>query len=162
MVNIVIMRHGEAEPLTKHDSQRQLSSRGKRETLQMAQWLQNCYSVFSDIWVSPYLRTTQTAEIMLSKQGPSSQLQTQIELVPDGNPQKVLDLIDIRLTEQPDARILLVSHMPLVSFLVETLTQHGQTPVFSTATLCCIDYLPAKGGRLLEKVAPQDLALLSH
>ncbi|WP_213994780.1 phosphohistidine phosphatase SixA [Arsukibacterium sp.] len=162
MVNIVIMRHGEAEPLTKHDSQRQLTSRGKRETLQMAQWLQNCYSAFSDVWASPYLRAIQTAEIMLSKQGAASQFQTQVELVPDGNPQKVLDLIDIRLNEQPDAKILLVSHMPLVSFLVESLTQQGQTPVFSTASLCGIDYQPATGGRLLEKVAPQDLALLSH
>lgn len=162
MVNIVIMRHGEAEPLTKQDSHRQLTARGKREALQMAQWLQNYYSAFSDIWTSPYIRADQTAEIMLSKQGPQCQLQTQTALVPDGIPQLTLDLIDAKLSEQPDARILLVSHMPLVSFLVEMLTQQGHTPVFSTASLCCIDYQPAKGGRLLEKMAPQDLALLSH
>lgn len=162
MVNIVIMRHGEAEPLTTQDSQRPLTVRGKREALQMAQWLQNCYSSFTNVWVSPYLRTAQTAEILLTKQGPACQLQTKAELVPDGNPTLMLDLIDARLSEQPDARILLVSHMPLVSFLVEALTQRGQTPVFSTASLCCIDYQPAKGGRLLEKMAPQDLALLSH
>jgi len=162
MVNIVIMRHGEAEPLTMQDSQRQLNTRGKRETLQMAQWLQNCYSTFTHVWASPYLRTNQTAQILLSKQGADCLLETQNDLVPDGNPALVMNLIDARLSEQPDARILLVSHMPLVSFLVETLTQPGQTPVFSTASLCCIEYQPATGGRILEKVAPQDLALLSH
>lgn len=162
MVNIVIMRHGEAEPLTLQDSQRQLTARGKRETLQMAQWLQNCCSPFTSIWVSPYLRTGQTADIVLSTQGPECQQETLSELVPEGNPRLVLDIIDARLSEQPAARILLVSHMPLVSFLVEALTQPGETPVFSTAAICCIDYQPAAGGRLLEKVTPQDLALLSH
>jgi phosphohistidine phosphatase len=160
MVNIVIMRHGEAEPLTKQDSQRQLTSRGKREAQQMAQWLQNCYSAFTDVWASPYLRAGQTAEIMLSKQNSDCLLQTHDELVPEGNPLFLLDLIDTKLAAEPEARILLVSHMPLVSFLVETLTQPGQTPVFSTASLCCIYYQPASRGRLLQKVAPQDLALL--
>ncbi|MBV2127660.1 phosphohistidine phosphatase SixA [Arsukibacterium indicum] len=161
MVNIVIMRHGEAEPLIKHDSQRQLTTRGKREALQMAQWLQNCYSAFDELWVSPYLRASQTAEIMLSKQGPDCLLQTCSNLVPDGSPLIILNLIDAKLAAEPDAKILLVSHMPLVSFLVESLTQPGQTPVFSTSSLCCIDYQPGKSGRLLEKVAPQDLALIS-
>jgi phosphohistidine phosphatase len=161
MVNIVVMRHGEAEPLTENDSQRQLTAMGKRETLKMAQWLKNCYKPFNAIWVSPYLRTLQTAEIMLSKQGPECQLETQSLLVPEGSARRMLDIIDARLSEQPDARIVLVSHMPLVSFLVEALTLQGQTPVFSTASLCCIDYKPANGGRLLEKVAPHDLALIS-
>ncbi|HAW94197.1 MULTISPECIES: phosphohistidine phosphatase SixA [unclassified Arsukibacterium] len=161
MVNIVIMRHGEAEPFTEQDSQRQLTAIGKRESLHMAQWLQNCYRSFTYIWLSPYLRTAQTAEIMRSKQGADCQLETQQQLVPEGSVRGMLDAIDARLSEQPDARILLVSHMPLVSFLVEALTQPGQTPVFSTASLCCIDYQPAKGGHIVEKVAPQELVILS-
>ncbi|MDX1676965.1 phosphohistidine phosphatase SixA [Arsukibacterium sp.] len=161
MVNIVIMRHGEAEPLIKQDSQRQLTSRGKREALQMAQWLQSCYNGFTDVWVSPYLRATQTADIMLAGQGSDCQLLLQSELVPDGNPLIVHNLIDAKLAAQPEARILLVSHMPLVSFLVETLTQPGQTPVFSTASLYCIDYQPARSGHLMEKVAPQGMALMT-
>ncbi|MAD74757.1 MAG: phosphohistidine phosphatase SixA [Rheinheimera sp.] len=161
MVNIVIMRHGEAEPLTELDSQRPLTAMGKRESLHMAQWLQNCYHPFTHIWLSPYLRTVQTAEIMFSKQGADCQLTTESQLVPDGSADRILTVIDATLAEQPDARILLVSHMPLVSFLVEALTQPGQTPVFNTASLCCIDYQPAKGGRILEKVAPHDVTLIT-
>ncbi|KKO46845.1 phosphohistidine phosphatase [Arsukibacterium ikkense] len=162
MVNIVVMRHGEAEPMTRQDSQRQLTARGKQEAQQMAQWLHNCYSRFNWVWCSPYQRARQTADFMLAKQGSECQLMIQPELVPDGNPQLVLDAIDARLSEQPDARILLVSHMPLVSFLIAALTKPDQTPVFSTAGLCCIDYQPVRGGRLLEQVSPQDVLFMSH
>ena len=57
--------------------------------------------------------------------------------------------------------MLLVSHMPLVSFLTEAFTLQGQAPVFTTAQLACIDYRPGQGGRLLERLSPQELALLS-
>tara|TARA_R110002126_G_scaffold10245_4_gene46451 strand:- start:1378 stop:1866 length:489 start_codon:yes stop_codon:yes gene_type:complete len=162
MVNIVIMRHGEAEPMTQHDSQRQLTQRGTLEAQQMASWLQSCYGFFDCVWVSPYVRACQTADVMLTRQGPDCQLQRFTELVPEGSAQQIQTLLDAKLAEQPDARILLVTHMPLVSFLVETLTHAGQTPVFSTAGICCIDYNPAQGGRLLEITSPQELILLSH
>ena len=64
MVNLVIMRHGEAEPLSTNDSQRQLTARGQHEVNQMALWLQQHYAAFDWVWASPYLRTRQTAELM--------------------------------------------------------------------------------------------------
>jgi phosphohistidine phosphatase len=161
MVNLVIMRHGEAEPVSVQDSQRQLTVRGQHEVNQMALWLQQHYAAFDWIWASPYTRTRQTAELMLAKQAPFSQLEIIPELVPDGDAALFKSYLDARLADKPDARVLLVSHMPLVSFLVEAFSQPGQAPIFSTAQLACIDYRPEQGGRLLERLSPQELALLS-
>lgn len=161
MVNLVIMRHGEAEPLSSQDSQRQLTARGQHDVNQMALWLQQHYATFDWIWTSPYVRTRQTAELMLAKQAPFSQLDIVPELVPDGDAALVKRYFDARIAEKPDARVLLVSHMPLVSFLVEAFTIPDQAPVFSTAQLACIDYRPQQGGKLLERLSPQELALLS-
>lgn len=161
MVNLVIMRHGEAEPMSAQDSQRQLTARGQHDVSQMAQWLQHHYAAFDWVWASPYLRTRQTAELMLAKQAPFSQLEIISELVPDGDVAVFKSYFDARISEKPDARVLLVSHMPLVSFLVQAFTVMGQAPVFSTAQMACIDYKPALGGRLLERLSPQELALLS-
>ena len=83
------------------------------------------------------------------------------ELVPDGDAALFKSYFDARISDNPDTRVLLISHMPLVSFLVEAFTVSGQAPVFSTAQLACIDYQPEQGGRLLERLSPQDLALLS-
>ncbi|NRQ41971.1 phosphohistidine phosphatase SixA [Rheinheimera sp. YQF-2] len=161
MVNLVIMRHGEAEPMSAHDSQRQLTARGRHEVNQMALWLQQHYAAFDLIWVSPYLRTRQTAELMLARQAPFSQLEIIPELVPEGDAALFKSYFDARISEKPDAKVLLVSHMPLVSFLTEAFTLQGQAPVFTTAQLACIDYRPGQGGRLLERLSPQELALLS-
>lgn len=161
MVNLVIMRHGEAEPLSSQDSQRQLTARGQHEVSQMALWLQQHYAAFDWIWASPYLRTRQTAELMLAKQQPFSQFEIVPELVPEGDATLFKSYFDARISTQPDARVLLVSHMPLVSFLVEAFTVQGQAPIFTTAQLACIDYRPEQGGRLLERLSPQELSLLS-
>ena len=161
MVNLVIMRHGEAEPMSVQDSQRQLTVRGQHDVSQMALWLQHHYAAFDWIWASPYMRTRQTAEIMVAKQAGFSQLEIISELVPDGDANIFKRYFDARLSVKPDARVLLVSHMPLVSFLVEAFTVTGQAPVFSPAQLACIDYKPTQGGQLLERLSPQELALLS-
>ena len=155
------MRHGEAEPLSSQDSQRQLTARGQHEVSQMALWLQQHYAAFDWIWASPYLRTRQTAELMLAKQQPFSQFEIVPELVPEGDATLFKSYFDARISTQPDARVLLVSHMPLVSFLVEAFTVQGQAPIFTTAQLACIDYRPEQGGRLLERLSPQELSLLS-
>jgi phosphohistidine phosphatase len=162
MVNIVIMRHGDAEPPIVDDQQRQLTEQGRREVQQMAKWLALAYPAFDHLWVSPYQRTQQTATIMLAQQPDSCQLQVMPQLVPDGRAEQVKTEIDLLLAAQPDARVLLVTHMPLVSFMVEALTEPGQAPIFTPAGLCCIDYGTERGGKLLEQNSPLELTLLKE
>ncbi|RVU37644.1 phosphohistidine phosphatase SixA [Rheinheimera riviphila] len=161
MVNLVIMRHGEAEPLSSQDSQRQLTAKGRAEVSQMAQWLSQHYQSLDWVVCSPFVRTRQTAELMLTHQNNNTQFEILPELVPEGDCHQVQLYIHARLEQNPDARFLLVSHMPLVSFLVETFTKNGCTPVFETSGLVCIDYRPPAAGKLLERMAPSDLKLIT-
>ena len=126
----------------------------------MAQWLAKVYAHFDYVLASPYVRTQQTAALMLAQQDHTTQLQTLPELIPEGDCQQVQLYVDALLHENPAARILIVSHMPLVSFLVETFTRSGNTPIFDTAALACIEYTTAGQGVLLEKIAPADLNLI--
>jgi len=161
MVNLVIMRHGEAEPYSSQDSQRQLTAKGRAEVSQMANWLAQHYQNLDWVVCSPFVRTRQTAELMLAQQGNTTQFEMLPELVPEGDCHQVQLYINARLEQTPDARFLLVSHMPLVSFLVETFTKSGCTPVFETSGLVCIDYQPFATGKLLERMAPSDLKLIT-
>jgi len=161
MVNLVIMRHGEAEPLSSQDSQRQLTAKGRAEVSQMSNWLSQHYQTVDWVVSSPFVRTRQTAELMLAQQSNITQFEILPELVPEGDSHQVQLYINARLEQNPDARFLLVSHMPLVSFLVETFTKNGCTPVFETSGLVCIDYRPPAAGKLLERMAPSDLKLIT-
>ncbi len=161
MVNLVIMRHGEAQAHAASDQERALTLTGEAEAKQMALWLNTAYAAFDQIWTSPYLRTRQTAELMLAQQPNSCTLSVLPELVPDANAQRVKDQLDLLLAQQPNARVLMVSHMPLVSFLVEAFTVPGQAPIFGTASVSCIAYEPTRGGKLVEKNGPLEMALLS-
>ena len=161
MVNLVIMRHGEAEALQHSDQQRNLTKRGVVEVNQVAGWLQQHYPAFDRVICSPYQRTQQTADLMLQKQPVGTQLELLPELVPDGDAHQVQAYLEALWLSDPHSRFLLVSHMPLVSFLVETFTLQRSAPVFSTAGMAFIDYQPGSGGRLLEKLAPQELKLMT-
>ena len=162
MVNLVIMRHGEAEPHSSQDSQRQLTAKGRDEVTQMAIWVSQHYQAFDLVLCSPYVRTRQTADLMLNAQPAGVRLEILPELVPEGDSQQVQLYIDTLRENNKELRVLLVSHMPLVSFLVETFTKSGNTPIFETSALVGIHYQPGEAGKLLERLAPADLVLLSH
>ncbi|MDR7121482.1 phosphohistidine phosphatase SixA [Rheinheimera soli] len=159
MVNLVIMRHGEAEPQYLSDSERQLTAAGQAEVSEMAEWLHHHYSAFDRIFSSPYRRTVQTAAVLVQKGLLSQAVELNTDLVPEGNAQLVVDFLDMLYAENPQAKILLVSHMPLVSFLVEAFTRSGQTPIFDTAGMACIDYHQHRG-MLLEYACPGMIHLI--
>ncbi|MNP46703.1 phosphohistidine phosphatase [compost metagenome] len=70
------------------------------------------------IYVSPYLRAQQTAQLVREALGFEPELRTVDWLTPETRPQKVLE----RLEDQDN--VLLVSHNPLVGSLLGFL-QHG-------------------------------------
>ncbi|CAM5205536.1 phosphohistidine phosphatase SixA [Alishewanella longhuensis] len=160
MINVVIMRHGEAQAQAATDSLRPLTEHGRIEVQQMALWLAEAVPVFDYVWVSPYVRTRETAALMLEAQQHGAKLEVLPELVPEAPAFALQQRFDLLLAAEPDAKVLIISHMPLVSFLVEAFTVPGQAPVFSTAGLCGIHYSTAKGGRLLARNSPLELGLL--
>lgn len=127
MADILIMRHGEAEP-GYPDATRRLTLRGKQEADTMARWLAERVATgelpLPALYASPYVRAQQTAQALCEALG--TRLETLDFITPDDFPSAVSDW----LLEQPEgAPIMLVSHMPLVGdlagLLVEGATAQG-------------------------------------
>ena len=115
-MNIVIMRHGQAESQAATDFDRALTIQGIEQASAAGGCLSGLGLSFDQAWVSPYLRTQQTADQVLAQLSVSKRLSVDL-LVPETHP---MDLINA-LAEQPGENLLLVSHQPLVSSLVSSL-----------------------------------------
>ncbi|KGJ86739.1 phosphohistidine phosphatase SixA [Colwellia psychrerythraea] len=170
-MQLYIMRHGEAQNFveqgSRDDSQRVLTAQGEIEAKMMANWLQKMQVSPEQVFVSPYVRAQQTCEIA------TNAMQTTITtldfITPAGDAKQVHDFIDgwcseqlAGLSEQPSAEheqsLLIISHMPLVSYLVAELTHSGNAPIFATAGIAQIDYDTKKmQGTLQRLVSPIEL-----
>ena len=154
---LFIMRHGEAEPARRDDRSRQLTEYGRTQSLTTSNWLKK-YSQNDSIdlaLVSPYQRTRQTLDMMGHHH---NFLNSQIcqDIVPDGDIHLCHDYIDALLQQslskhKPLKTLLIVSHMPFVSYLLDEICQIQRMPLFATGAVAVIDY-SGKGhrGSLLE------------
>jgi phosphohistidine phosphatase len=98
-MKLYVVRHGEAEPFSQTDSSRNLTMRGKEDSIDLGVYLSRQHVHWDAIVVSPYNRAQQTlANILLSF------------------PQHPAVLINANITPEN-----MVSHMPLVSGLISTL-----------------------------------------
>ncbi len=124
-MNIVIMRHGEAEATASSDAQRSLTDYGFEQASKAGQCLKALAFFPDQLWVSPYVRARQTIDGVIRslysvddtadhKADQNTQPELHDTLVPESNPSVVLDSIH---TAQCD-NLLIVSHQPLVSVLI--------------------------------------------
>ena len=160
------MRHGEAQTPISHtqqsDSQRKLTKQGEFEAQLMSNWFEKNQLNIGQLWVSPFVRAQQTCALVSKSM--HVEAQTLDFITPSGDPKKVHDYIDGVLTaasEQKDGdnkALFIVSHMPLVSYLVAELTQYQAAPIFATAAIAEIDYnVETMQGSLTRLVSPLDL-----
>lgn len=174
-MQVFIMRHGEAQNPVGHslmsDKARELTKQGKFEVQLMSSWLTKVKADVGQLWVSPYIRAQQTCAIMAKKIHVEAET---IEFItPEGDAKQVHDFIDgivasqlenlsvndnkSTILEQPKA-LLIVSHMPLVSYLVAELTHYQAAPIFATAAIAEIDYdIKSMRGELVRLISPLDL-----
>ncbi len=160
------MRHGEASSqcLTSNysDTIRPLTEVGEYEAKRMGQWLALTQANPIEILVSPYLRAQQTCSHVvniLAENGVplATQPKTLDIITPAVDAQQTHDFIDGLLAQNADERkvILLVSHMPFVSYLVAQLTQSQDMPIFATGAIAHINYdSHLMQGQLVEIVSP--------
>ncbi len=88
------------------------------------------------IWSSPYIRAQQTAGIAAEVLGVTAGVsRTLSELTPEGAPRAVIDEV---YRSDLDA-LLLVSHQPLVSRLLDVLCGSSAQHEMKTASLACVD-----------------------
>jgi phosphohistidine phosphatase len=170
-MQVYIMRHGEAQNFVAQgscdDSKRALTAQGKTEAKMMANWLQKMQVNPIHVFVSPYVRAQQTCAIATAMM--QSAITTVDFITPSGDAKQVHDFIDGWCSEQLTASeqqestrqepsLLIISHMPLVSYLVEQLTQPGNTPIFATAGIAHIDYdIEKMQGTLQRLISPIEL-----
>ena len=148
-IYLFIMRHGEAEAPCLDDKNRQLTSEGRQQCIETSHWLCEHYCTEKSVdlaLVSPYRRTRQTFD-MMSLDIVAEKVEICDDIVPSGSAQVVSDYLFARIhsainTKQPIHRILVVSHMPLVSYLVDALCDSYTTSLFAAASVAVIKYSP--------------------
>ena len=156
-MQIFIMRHGQAEPIAPSDALRPLTTNGINEAKISGQWLAENQHQFDCIFVSPYLRAQQTADTVIEQLSGEKNRKTLSFITPEDRAKEVHDYIDAVCSVEQYQKILLVSHMPLVSYLVAELTFDNTMPIFQTASVAQIDYhLEKMQGEFVTLVSPND------
>ena len=154
-IYLFVMRHGEAENLRRDDKSRSLTDFGCTQAVHTSRWLAK-YTPDHAIdlaLVSPYQRTRQTFD-MMTADNKFSEMQLCSDIVPEGNTQQAHDLLDVLLAQTrkiPVKNVLVVSHMPFVSYFVDELCRTQRTALFATGSVAVIRYsLSRQYGELLE------------
>ena len=157
-MRIFVMRHGQAQAMARSDQSRELTSHGKCEAENMASWLVNQKKHFDAIFVSPYVRAQQTAKIVKNILVTQTSLTTLDFITPEDSAKKMHDFIDVNFIDNTQAEVLIVSHMPLVSYLVAEFTGGMKAPLFQTASIAEIEYdINSAQGQLIAHTAPASL-----
>lgn len=142
-LTLFIMRHGDAEPAQalKADAIRPLSPMGEHEVLASSVWLNDYIAQRGGagldwLTVSPYIRAQQTATIV------ESEVPVQVrdicdDAVPESDPATFAEWFYAMLeTRYANAKhVMLVSHMPFISYLVATLDKQTPPLLFPTAAM---------------------------
>jgi phosphohistidine phosphatase len=154
-MKLIIMRHGEAERFRVHDNTRILTSFGEKQASTAGKWLKGYLGadVPVDIaLVSNYIRAQQTFE-QLNEQVVVTLKQVCADVVPDGDPKIVHDLIKVLFDDglKPNI-ILIVSHMPFVSYFLEEVHVDKKSMLFDTSSVVIVDYDLDVGAGKIESI----------
>ncbi|MCH7369829.1 phosphohistidine phosphatase SixA [Aeromonas sp. MR16] len=143
-MKIYIMRHGQAGMNAKTDELRPLTEQGIEESIHMARWLApQLADSLSLVLHSNYLRARQTWLAIAPELPEAAMVEESGEITPYGDPAFVASYLTT-LAAQHDS-ILLVSHLPLVGYLVQSLCPAAGAPMFATSGLACIEWQNGKG-----------------
>lgn len=156
VMQLYIMRHGEAQESASNDEQRALNERGCEEVINVAGLLnQECFDL---VLVSPYVRAQQTAQLIIKNNKLTAKIETVDLITPFGSAEKIHRFLYALLLEHNYQKVLLVSHMPLISLLLAELTVDKQMPIFQTAAVAKVEYsITDMQGHFVEMLCPFDL-----
>ncbi|MBD2779930.1 phosphohistidine phosphatase SixA [Xenorhabdus sp. 42] len=155
---VFIMRHGDAAVDSMSDATRELTDRGCQESEKMARWLEQQSPDIDCILVSPYIRAEQTLKRVREALTLPDSEEVLNELIPSGDAGLVASYLQV-LSMQGHKAVLVISHLPLVGYLVSELC-FGQTPpMFATSSIACVELEhQTEKGRLLWQTSPAQLA----
>ena len=118
-MNIILIRHGQAEPFNRDDASRMLTKQGEQQAQKTAAWLLNQGYQLDALIVSPYKRAQQTAYCIA--QIFDVPMTNCDHITPDNSPQAAFKWLD-ELSLPESATIAVVCHMPIVASLAALLT----------------------------------------
>ena len=114
-MQLILVRHGEAQPYQDNDAARQLTARGVAQAHSTAQQVLAKYQ--PDLWVvSPYVRAQQTITAF-QETLPLAPLHVLDCITPDADPTVALEaLFDLQLQHAAQC-IIVVCHMNVIAYL---------------------------------------------
>lgn len=113
-MRLVLVRHGEAEPMRHPDGERALTDRGRRQAAETAEWLRGRLGDEFVLVCSSYRRARETAGVIQQKCSPVA-LQVVEGITPEDDLRKAVGIIES--LAQRHKVLVIVSHMPLVAGL---------------------------------------------
>lgn len=154
-MKLIIMRHGEAETFGSRDSERCLTPNGIKQAQFAGTWLSQFIGQDKKIdlaIVSPFVRAEQTY-LELVKQVTCQQKIISEDIIPSGSHQIAHDYIRMIYEQNQEFNsILVVSHMPFVSYFVEEVTINKYAMLFDTSSIVVIDYDLTEMAGLVEQI----------
>ena len=147
-MKVVVMRHGDAVLGADDDAARALTSLGGEQSRAMALWLQQQMPHLDRVLVSPYLRAQQTWQTVRELFG-EVRVDVLDELVPHGHSAPVADYL--RALEGEVENLLVISHLPLVGYLVADLCPVQLPPMFVTSAMVAVELQGAQGNLLWQQ-----------
>ncbi|MBO1256090.1 phosphohistidine phosphatase SixA [Alteromonas sp. 5E99-2] len=138
------MRHGMAENMVKNDASRQLVSVGEEQARDTSYWFSQHYPhIKIDLaLVSPYVRAEQTFNIVKGHIPIRHKLISR-DVTPDASAAHFCDYLSALLESKSDFNeinaILIVSHMPFVSFLMSEVLYSKEGVLFNTGSMAVVE-----------------------
>lgn len=133
-MQIYIMRHGQAEMMAFSDAERNLTDIGREESERMAKYLVKQGVELDAVLVSPYVRAQQTWQSVSPFFDGVTNIQTLPCLTPSGSARKTVNEL-LALQAEGVKAVLIVSHLPLVGYIVGELSPSAGVPAFSTSAV---------------------------
>ncbi|MBB6055395.1 MAG: phosphohistidine phosphatase SixA [Gammaproteobacteria bacterium] len=140
-MKIIVMRHGEAAHEAGRDDLRPLTDKGRKQSVKMAEWVAAELPRLDRVLVSPFLRAQQTWEAVRPYLPTPAQVEEIHDLVPYGRAEVVTDY----LRALDDDYVLIISHLPLVGYIVNDLCANAVPPMFVTSGMAGVSLLDGKG-----------------
>lgn len=141
-MKVFIMRHGEAEHFANSDAERELTTRGREQSLAVARACERQgFHQFDSVLVSPYIRAQQTWQTISSAFTTHDDgFSTYQDITPYGTSSDVFHYVSALIASKNLDTVLLVSHLPLVGYLTAEFVSGIAPPMFPTSGLVCIEY----------------------
>jgi phosphohistidine phosphatase len=154
-MKLIIMRHGEAERFREQDKTRSLTSLGEKQASTAGKWLNDQLGADTPVdtaLVSSYVRAQQTYD-KLSEEIVVTQKQISEDVIPEGDPKMAHDFVKVLFGDESKPNvILIVSHMPFVSYFLEEVHEDRQSMLFDTSSMVIVDYDLELGAGNIESI----------